>query len=128
MLFRQLFDAASSTYTYLLADEVSRDALLIDSVFEQFPRDRALLRELRLALRYTIETHVHADHVTAAWRFRDALGSRIVVSKHSGAQGADVYVDDGDTISIGAIVLAARATPGHTNGCTTWVTEDPTGR
>jgi len=124
MLFRQLFDLESSTYTYLLADETGREALLIDPVFEQFERDRALVRELGLTLRYTLETHVHADHVTAAWRLRDALGSRIVLSKRSGADGADLYVDDGDTVGAGAVVLAVRATPGHTNGCVTYVTTD----
>ena len=124
VLFRQLFDLASSTYTYLLADEATREAVLIDPVFEQFTRDRALVRELGLSVRYTLETHVHADHVTAAWRFRDALGSRIVLSARSGAEGADVYAADGDTVTVGAVTLAARATPGHTDGCTTWVTAD----
>jgi sulfur dioxygenase len=124
VLFRQFFDLASSTYTYLLADEITREALLIDPVFEQFARDRALIRELGLTLRYTVETHVHADHVTAAWRFRDAIGSRIVLSKRSGAEGADVRIDEGDMVTIGAVSLTARATPGHTNGCTTWVTAD----
>jgi len=105
MLFRQLFDLESSTYTYLLADEPTRQALLIDPVFAQFERDRALVRELGLALRYTLETHVHADHVTAAWRLHDALGSQIVLSKRSGAEGADLYVDDGDTVGMGAAAL-----------------------
>jgi sulfur dioxygenase len=121
MLFRQLFDLESSTYTYLLADEATRQALLIDPVFEQFERDAALVRELGLALRYTLDTHVHADHVTAAWRFREALGSRIVISKRSGATGADHYVDHGDVIPVDSVVLHVRATPGHTNGCLTYV-------
>jgi len=124
MIFRQLFDLASSTYTYLLADDATREAVLIDPVFEQFRRDRALVRELGLTVRYTIDTHAHADHVTAAWLFRDLLGSRIVISRRSGAVGADLYVDDGDTVAAGSIVLSARATPGHTNGCTTWVRAD----
>ena len=124
MLFRQLFDSASSTYTYLLADEATRRALLIDAVFEQFERDRALLAELGLTLDYTLETHVHADHVTAASRFREALGSRIVLSRHSGAEGADIHVDDGDLIEVGSASLVVRATPGHTNGCLTYVTRD----
>lgn len=124
MLFRQLFDSASSTYTYLLADETTLQAILIDPVFEQFERDRALLRELGLSLRYTLETHVHADHVTAAWRLREATGSRIVLSKRSGAEGADLCVDDGDTVRLDSIILTVRATPGHTNGCVTYVLGD----
>jgi sulfur dioxygenase len=121
VLFRQLFDLQSLTYTYLLADETTREALLIDPVFEQFERDRALVRELGLALRYTLETHVHADHVTGAWLLRDALGSRIVLSRRSGARGADLYVDHADTVAAGAVVLEVRATPGHTDGCVTYV-------
>ncbi len=124
MIFRQLFDPQSSTYTYLLADEQTREAVLIDAVFEQFERDRALLRELDLRLLYTLETHVHADHVTAAWRFGETLGSRIVLSKRGGAEGADLYVDAGDELRVGSIVLPVRATPGHTNGCVTYVAFD----
>ncbi len=67
MIFRQLFDPETSTYTYLLADCTSREAVLIDTVREQFERDRTLLRELDLTLRYTLETHLHADHVTRLW-------------------------------------------------------------
>lgn len=126
MIFRQLFDHESSTYTYLLADEDTRQALLIDPVCEQFERDRALLRELGLQLLYTLETHVHADHVTAASRFSHALGSRIVISRRSGAEGADLYVDAGDTLQVGSLVLAVRATPGHTSGCVTYVDGDRT--
>jgi len=124
MLFRQLFDPVSSTYTYLLADVATRRALLIDTVFEQFERDRALLSELGLTLTHTLDTHVHADHVTAAWRLRQALGSKIVLSSRSGAVGADVYVDDGDVIEAGSATLIVRSTPGHTNGCVTYVTKD----
>ncbi|MBY0275775.1 MBL fold metallo-hydrolase [Candidatus Binatia bacterium] len=124
MVFRQLFDPASSTYTYLLADESTRRGLLIDTVFEQFERDRGLLRELDVTLTHTLETHVHADHVTAASRFQQTLGSKIVLSKHSGATGADVYVDDGDVIEAGTASLIVRSTPGHTDGCVTYVTKD----
>jgi len=124
MIFRQLFDPQSSTYTYLLADDQTREAVLIDVVFEQFERDRALLRELDLRLLYTLETHIHADHVTAAWRFGQTLGSRIVLSKLGGAEGADLYVDEGDELRAGSIVLTVRATPGHTNGCVTYVVFD----
>jgi sulfur dioxygenase len=121
VLFRQLFDPVSSTYTYLLADETTGRALLIDSVYEQFERDRALLRELGLTLVYTLETHVHADHVTAAWRMREALGSRIVQSARGGVECADLLVDEGDEVRVDAVALSVRATPGHTNGCVTYV-------
>lgn len=78
MIFRQLFDPTSSTYTYLLASEGR--AVLIDTVFEQHARDAALIRELELVLTHTLDTHVHADHVTGAWRMREAFGSRIALA------------------------------------------------
>ena len=124
MIFRQLFDQQSSTYTYLLADESSREAVLIDPVFEQARRDRALIEELGLKLIWTLETHVHADHVTGAWLLRERLGSRIAVSKAGGADGADVYLNDLDLIRFAKRHLEARATPGHTAGCLTYVLDD----
>lgn len=124
MSFRQLFDSSSSTYTYLLADDRTKEAVLIDTVFEQFARDLALVRELGLKLVYTLETHVHADHVTAAWLLKQATGSRIVVSKRAGVTGADVLVEDGDVIRFGEVGLTVRETPGHTDGCVTYVSLD----
>ena len=119
MIFRQMFDPASSTYTYLLAE--GGYAVLIDPVFEQVRRDGALIEELGLELVATLETHVHADHVTGAWLLKQRLGSSITVSKASGADGADRYLGDGDRISFGMRSLGARATPGHTRGCMTFV-------
>ncbi len=124
MILRQLFDAPSGTYTYLLADPESREAVLIDTVFEQHLRDVALIRELGLTLKYTCETHTHADHVTGAWLMHDALGSQIVTSKHAGAECADVLIDEGDVVSFGSQSLEVRSTPGHTDGCVTYVTSD----
>jgi glyoxylase-like metal-dependent hydrolase (beta-lactamase superfamily II)/rhodanese-related sulfurtransferase len=124
MIFRQLFDPQSSTYTYLLADEKSREAVLIDPVFEQARRDAALIEELGLKLRFTLETHVHADHVTAASLLKQKLGSRIAISATSGAEGADVYLKPGDKVQFGKRHVEARATPGHTGGCTTYVLDD----
>lgn len=121
MLLRQLFDATSSTYTYLLADEASREGVLIDPVFEQHARDKALVRELGLKLAYTLDTHCHADHVTGAWLMKEALGSRIAVSEAAGATNVDVPLNDGDRIRFGGYELEARATPGHTDGCLTYV-------
>jgi len=124
LIFRQLFDPPSSTYTYLLGDSDSREAVLIDTVFEQARRDAALLGELDLRLRCTLETHIHADHVTGAWILKQQFGSRIAVAEGSGAQGADRYLRQGDKVEFGARHLEVRATPGHTGGCMTYVLED----
>ena len=124
LIFRQLVDPPSSTYTYLLADSRSSEAVLIDPVFEQARRDSALIHELGLRLLYTLETHVHADHVTGAWLLRREFGSQIAVAKSSGAHGADRTLDLGDRIEWGARHLAVRATPGHTDGCLSYVLDD----
>ncbi len=124
LIFRQLFDGQSSTYTYLLADARTREAVLIDPVFEQVRREVALIEELGLRLRLTIETHVHADHITGAWLLRRRLGSRIAVSARSGAGGADILFDDGDRLAFGDRHLEVMATPGHTAGCSSFVLDD----
>jgi len=124
LILRQMFDAQSSTYTYLLADSRSRAAVLIDPVFEQARRDAAFVRELGLDLLWTLETHVHADHVTGAWLLRQRLGSRIALSTHSGAVGADRMLEHGDRVEFGDRYLEVRATPGHTNSCLTYVLDD----
>lgn len=124
LIFRQLFDQVSSTYTYLLADSDSREAILIDPVFEQVSREIALLEELGLRLTKTLETHVHADHVTGAWLLQQRVGSAIAVSSLSGAEGADIQFSDGDRLSFGDRYVSVMATPGHTNGCSTFVLDD----
>ncbi len=124
MIFRQLFDQQSSTYTYLLADCASREALLIDPVFEQARRDVALVEELGLRLGWTLETHVHADHVTGAWLLREKLGSKIAISAASGAQGADRLLEPHEKVSFGKRFLEVRPTPGHTAGCLSYVLDD----
>ena len=124
MIFRQLFDPQSSTYTYLLADSATREAVLIDPVFEHARRDAALIEELGLKLGWTLETHVHADHVTGASLLRRRFGSRIALSRDSGAEGADRMLADGETVHFGKRSLEVRATPGHTSGCVTYVLDD----
>jgi len=124
MIFRQLFDPQSSTYTYLLADSATREALLIDPVFEQARRDAALVEELGVKLVATLETHVHADHVTAAWLHRQRLGSKILLGSKCGATGVDRSIEDGARIEFGRRHLEARATPGHTAGCISYVLDD----
>jgi glyoxylase-like metal-dependent hydrolase (beta-lactamase superfamily II)/rhodanese-related sulfurtransferase len=124
MIFRQLFDHESSTYTYLLADEGTGAAVLVDPVREQIERDIGLLEDLDLRLVYTLETHVHADHVTASGALRQRLGSQSVLGAAAGAGCADVLVQDGETLSLGAITIEARHTPGHTSGCVTYVARE----
>ena len=126
LLFRQLFDASSSTYTYLLGDPRTRQAVIIDTVFEQHLRDYALLAELNLELVAALDTHCHADHVTGAWMMQQATGCRIGISRRyqPPVQGADLPLDHADRVSFGGHHLEVRATPGHTNGCLTLVLED----
>lgn len=124
LIFRQLIDPQSSTYTYLLADPASRDAVLIDPVFEQTRRDVALVKELGLSLRYVLDTHVHADHVTAAWMMQQRLGCEIALGGKSGAEGASRYLAHGDRLRFGKRYLSVRETPGHTAGCVTYVLDD----
>ena len=126
MIFRQLFDSTSSTYTYILGCEESREAIIIDPVFEQHERDTALLRELGLRVKYTLDTHVHADHVTGAWRMKATYGAQIGLSAEYDAAGVDVPLKDGTVLSFGNYSLLTLATPGHTGGCCTFVTHDRT--
>lgn len=124
MIFRQLFEADTSTYSYLLGCERTRRACLIDSVASEIDQYVDLLQSLNLKLIYTLETHVHADHITAAGLLREKLGSKSVVHRDAGAQCADLMVTDGVMLQIGDIEIEVRHTPGHTNGCVSYVTAD----
>lgn len=115
MIFRQLYDQESSTYTYLIADEKSGEAALVDPVQEQVDRDLALLRELGLTLKYNLETHVHADHVTAASRLKEATGCLTIVPQGAHVSCADRAIQDHETLLVGSIPIQAVATPGHTD-------------
>ncbi|CAB3382153.1 Hypothetical predicted protein [Cloeon dipterum] len=123
-LFRQLFDRESCTYTYLLADLGSKQAVLIDPVLELAERDAQLISQLGLTLKYAMNTHMHADHVTGSGKLKELLpGCRSLISKASGAQ-ADVHVADSELVEFGRHKLECRATPGHTNGCLTYVCKE----
>jgi sulfur dioxygenase len=124
MLIRQHFDPISSTYSYLLLDAVSREAVLIDPVLGQHSRDAALIRELGGRLLYTLDTHCHADHVTGAWRMKQAFGSRIGLAEAYGARNVDLPLKHGMVIRFGAQSFEVRATPGHTAGCLSFVAAD----
>ena len=115
MLFRQLFEPQSSAYTYLIGCEDSGEALLIDPVLETVERDLMVLSKLQLALRYTIETHIHADHVTGAARLRESTGCRCAVPEASGASHVDLPVREGQKIRVGSLELQPLYTPGHTD-------------
>jgi sulfur dioxygenase len=124
MIFRQLFDPVSSTFTYLLGDTSSGEALIVDPVLEHWQRDAALLQELGLRPVTTLETHVHADHVTGAWWLKHEFGCEIALSAASGAEGADRLLRHDDRVAFGTRHLQVHATPGHTRGCLTYVLDD----
>ena len=115
MVFRQLFEPQSSAFTYLIGCDQTREAVLIDPVLETVDRDLALLAELGLTLKYTLETHIHADHVTGADRLRDETGAKAAVPEKSGASQVDLAVREGEAIAIGELRLEPLYTPGHTN-------------
>ena len=116
MKVRQLFDQDTWTYTYLLFDEKTKEAAIIDSVKEKFERDSKYIQELGLTLKYSLETHVHADHVTASGLFREKFGCEIGVHADSGNECADIKIQEGDEFRLGNQVISSIHTPGHTNG------------
>lgn len=114
MFFRQLFHPESSTYTYILADSTWRDAVVIDAVSDATNAVLATLREQDLHLTHILETHLHADHISAAKKLREATGAQVVLSALAGADCADLQVSDGDFLVLGDDVIRVLATPGHT--------------
>ncbi|MFO1464476.1 MAG: MBL fold metallo-hydrolase [bacterium] len=124
LLFRQLFDYDTYTYTYLLADTESREAVLIDTVQGQVARDLQLLRELGLRLKYVLDTHVHADHVTGAGEIRRATGAQSGVGAGAGVGCADLALKEGDELTFGRFRLRVISTPGHTDGCLSYFLGD----
>ena len=113
----QLFDVESSTFTYFLVDRATREAMVIDSVAAQVERDLGLIRRLDLKLRYALETHAHADHITGAARLVSATGALAAAPSGCGIVPANVQLQDGDALLFGvAEQLVALHTPGHTAG------------
>jgi len=118
---RQLFDEESSTLTYLVSCSETNEAVLIDPVLEQKDRDLQIIKDLGLTLRAVLNTHCHADHITSGGLLRQSLPQlRTLISKSSGAK-ADQHLQHGDVVKVGQLRLEARATPGHTDGCMTFV-------
>lgn len=112
---RQLFDTESSTYTYLVWDELTREAVLIDSVKEQVDRDLKLICELNLNLKYLLETHIHADHITGAGQLREKTSAKTVIHESTKSECADLLVKDGDALFLGKHLISVLHTPGHTD-------------
>ncbi|SJM90570.1 Beta-lactamase hydrolase-like protein Blh [Crenothrix polyspora] len=125
MLFKQLFDQETWTYTYLIADPVNKEAMLIDPVNTHIDDYLALLAEHGLQLKYTLETHVHADHITASGLLRQRLGAQTGVSALCGAETADFQIKDGDVFAFtNGEQLKVIATPGHTKGSISFLWRD----
>ena len=123
-MFRQLFDEATSTLTYLLVDEETKDAVIIDPVKEHIDDYVKLVEQLKVKLLFALETHVHADHVTAGGLLRRKLGVKVGVSQQCGAQDADMQLNEGDVIYFGKEQIKVIATPGHTAGSLTFLWQD----
>ena len=127
VIFRQLFEKESSTYTYLLGCAETRECLLIDPVLETVERDLRVVDELGLKLKLCVNTHCHADHITGSGEIKKMRKEvKSVISKRAGAM-ADVLIDEGDVVQVGTSVkLKCLATPGHTDGCVSFVLGDNT--
>ena len=123
-MFKQLFDPATWTYTYLIADDKSKEAAFIDPVNTHLDTYLNLLKEHGLKLIYSFETHVHADHITASGLLRQHTGAKTCVSKFGGAQLVDIEINDGDVFMLGEEKIKAIPTPGHTPGCTSFLWND----
>ena len=117
---RQLFDIDTCTYTYVLWDDLTSEGLIIDPVLEQLDRDVNYLNKLQIDLKYILETHVHADHITAASKLRSKTSAKICYGSQTGVKGADILFADNDQISLGQHIVKVIHTPGHTNGCVSY--------
>ncbi len=125
LIFRPLFEKESSTYTYLLVDSDTKEAIIIDAVAETQQRDIGLIEELGLDLKYIIETHVHADHITSSCPLKQKFtNAKIVLGEASLVACADILIKDGESLKFGDYRVKAMSTPGHTDGCMSYVVGD----
>lgn len=124
MIFRQLLDPETSTYTYLLGCDQTLRALLIDPVASEVEGYQSLIQSTGLTLVYTLETHVHADHISGSGLLREHLNSKSVVHRDSGALCADLLVTDGVPLQLGSLEIRVLHTPGHTAGCVSYLMRD----
>ncbi|MES2580650.1 MAG: MBL fold metallo-hydrolase [Pseudomonadota bacterium] len=123
-MFKQMFDDESSTYTYLIVDDASQEALLIDPVSSHMDAYISLIAQLNCKLKYALETHVHADHITASGMLRDKFVLETGVSAQCGAATADIQLNEGDILLLGQQEIKVIATPGHTAGSISFLWHD----
>lgn len=126
LIFRQYFESVSCTYTYLLADGLTKEAILIDPVIETVDRDLQQIRDLGFHLKYALNTHVHADHITGTGQLKLKTNGQCqsILSNKTGDAVADKKFAEFESIEFGAWKLIPISTPGHTNGCTSYVLDD----
>ncbi len=125
MIFKQLLDKESCTLTYLIGDPITKEAVFIDPVDTQMDVYLDLLKQYDLTLKYSLESHVHADHITASGQLRQQLGAKTAVSSLCGASSADIQIQDGDIFEFAAgETIEAIATPGHTAGSISFLWRD----
>jgi len=124
MIFKQIFDTESSTLTYLIMDEVSHEGALIDPVASLTDYYVTLIKSLGCKLKFSLETHVHADHITAGGKLRQILAIQTGVSELCGAPTADIQLKDGDVLKLGSQSIQVIATPGHTKGSVSFLCND----
>ena len=124
MLFRQLFDRTSCTYTYLIADDESHEGIIIDPVIELNGRDIQLIKDLEIQLKYILETHVHADHITGAKQIKEKTGAIFALNETSAHPQADLLLRHNEVLKLGAHSIKAISTPGHTQSCMSYLCED----
>jgi len=124
IIFYQLFEPETGTYTYLIADKASQEAALIDPVLETIERDLQLVQDLGVQLKYVLDTHIHADHITAAGAIRERTKAQTVIHKGAQVDCADLQVSEGQVLKIGATEIKVIATPGHTDCCVCYKVHD----
>ena len=127
LIFKQLFERESCTYTYLIADSDSKEAAIVDAVDIMMDRDKALLEELELDLKFIIETHIHADHITSACPLKKTfpLAKIVIGIENIDAEAcADIMVGEGHILPIGEYEIVAIETPGHTSGCISYIVDN----
>ncbi len=123
ILFHQLFEAESCTYTYIIADKKTKEAAIIDPVLETVDRDLKLIEELDLKLLYVLDTHIHADHITGAGEIRKRTHAQTCVSQKAHIDCVDIPLEEGQELKLGEKVIKVLSTPGHTNTCLTYYFE-----